>query len=90
LKVRFRPGPERSVAGVQSRLERQINRSRRISRVAGEEISIVIDGDTATITGTVETEYDRDRAVGFVRLEPRITQIVDGLAVANPDTADGR
>ena len=67
-----------------------VNRSRRIKRVAGEEIKVAINGDTATVSGTVETDFDRQRAVGVVKLEPGITQIVDELVVANPRSESDR
>ena len=90
LTLRIKPQMRRSSTVVQTKVERLVNRSRRIKRVAGEEIKVTVDGRTATVSGTVETEFDRDRAVGVVKLEPGITQIVDELVVANPETETER
>jgi hyperosmotically inducible periplasmic protein len=77
-----------ATAGVQSALSEAEVTARIKAKMALDEavkaraIDVTTNGTTVTLTGTVGTRAERDRALALARETAGVTQVVDGLRIA--------
>lgn len=82
VKIGFQPQPVFSSAQRATVTTRMM----RLPRFEGSQIAVLMEGETAILRGTVDSEQEKTLAAGVVRLEPGVWDVRNELIV-DPDAA---